>query len=105
MVDDIDSTRNRVFSQAREKALESAAIIVSGMSLLVAILSLVIASVALFVSIEAMQAAGEEAAETRIELNARYDQLVIKHDTTQVYVRDLKAYLIKQGFEPPAEER
>ena len=90
MVKEIDDGLNRFVTRAREAALESAAVIVSGMALLVSILSLVLASVCLYIAIEAKQIAKDEAYSTQEEV-----EILI------IYINNLHADLKARGFEPP----
>lgn len=90
MAEEIDSKSNRFAQQFRQRLIESAALIVSAVSLLISVLCMIIAVVSLVVALQATR--------TNIVLQE-------KHDVTQIYVRDLKAYMIQQGFKPPEEDQ
>lgn len=86
---------------------ESKSVEASKLAVLIAFVGLIVTSL---ISMSAWRDAieanirTEKIGELKDEMNGRYDQLVDSHEVTQIYVRDLKAFLIEKGFEPPEEE-
>lgn len=89
MAEEIDSKSNRFAEQFRQRIIESAALIVSAVSLLISVLCMIVVVVSLVIALQATR-------DNKI--------LQEKHDVTQIYVRDLKAHMIEQGFKPPEED-
>lgn len=94
MGSDTLAVRDRLVGRYKENLIDNAAVIISALAVLIAAFGLMFGGIAMW-----------ESADTKEDLRHQYDQLVDKHEVTQIYVRDLKAYMIEQGFRPPEEKR
>ena len=90
-MDSEDTLATRVRNAKRDKAglLQDATVLVSVLGTLMAFVAALLAMGALMYAVATKD---------------RVDHLEDSHDLTQVYVRDLKAYMIEQGFKPPEDD-
>ena len=86
MPDEISETRNRFFERLRLSALEYAAVIMSGIAILIASFSLLFGGVAMYIAIDAKQNANRSEEQNKIY---------------EIYINNLTAELKARGFKAP----
>lgn len=89
MAEELNPERNRQISRARQIVTETAALILSGIGLIIVLLFSVSSGVAMYSALNA---------------HSRIETLEQKHDTTRAYVSKLEQSLIKHGISLPKEE-
>jgi len=86
------AVRDRLVNRYKEGLIDNAAIVISALAVLIAAGALMFAGIAMYAAVDA-----------KVNLMSRIEHLEETNDVTQIYVRDLKAYMIEQGFRPPEE--